>query len=183
MGLDMFLDKNIWISKYDEDTKKLKITGMKEIDRSKVKVITQEAIYWRKANAIHNWFIVNVQDGDDDCKKYDVSKEQLETLYNLVCEVLDSTELVEGEITNGYEYKNDKRVPIIEKGKLLKNTSKAKELLPTKSGFFFGGTDYDEGYWEDLKQTRDELKKILEEDEEDNGKFIPRLSYVYHSSW
>jgi hypothetical protein len=35
----------------------------------------------------------------------------------------------------------------------------AKELLPTQAGFFFGSTDYDEYYYEDLVYTRDLLDK------------------------
>lgn len=36
--------------------------------------------YWRKANAIHDWFVRNVQDGTDDCEEYEVSAEQLRQL-------------------------------------------------------------------------------------------------------
>lgn len=39
--------------------------------------------YWRKANAIHNWFVTNVQKGEDDCDTYNVSVEQLVELKNL----------------------------------------------------------------------------------------------------
>ena len=41
--------------------------------------------YWRKANAIHHWFVQNVQNGVDDCQSYAVSREQLEALRGL-CE-------------------------------------------------------------------------------------------------
>lgn len=34
---------------------------------------------------------------------------------------------------------------------VLEDHSKAEELLPTMSGFFFGGTDYDEGYFRTIK--------------------------------
>lgn len=33
--------------------------------------------YWRKANAVHGWFVRNVQGGVDDCNAYSVSREQL----------------------------------------------------------------------------------------------------------
>lgn len=33
--------------------------------------------YWRKANAIHNWFVQNVQDGEDECKPHYVDRERL----------------------------------------------------------------------------------------------------------
>lgn len=44
---------------------------------------------WRKANAIHDWFVRNVQDGVDNCQDYYVSREELEKLRNLCIEVVD----------------------------------------------------------------------------------------------
>lgn len=51
--------------------------------------------YWRKANALHNWFVDNVQDGEDDCKPYYVSKSQLLELRDLCNSVLGNNELAE----------------------------------------------------------------------------------------
>ena len=177
MGLDMYLNKVTWISKYG-DKPKLKITGLKGVDVSKVTEIREEAIYWRKANHIHKWFVDNVQEGEDDCKEWGVSRKKLKELFEVICEVLASSELVDGEVVNGFKYTdNKKRVPILEKGKVMKDKTKAEELLPTQSGFFFGSYDYDEYYWNDLVETRDKLKKILDsKDSEDTY-------YVYRSSW
>jgi len=36
--------------------------------------------YWRKENAIHQWFVDNCQDGEDNCAEYFVSREQLKEL-------------------------------------------------------------------------------------------------------
>lgn len=47
--------------------------------------------------------------------------------------------------------------------KVLNDHSRAAELLPTSSGFFFGSTEYDEWYFEDLKETVVVLTQILEE--------------------
>jgi hypothetical protein len=33
-----------------------------------------ELAYWRKANQIHNWFVKNVQNGQDNCMPYEVSE-------------------------------------------------------------------------------------------------------------
>ena len=68
-----------------------------------------------------------------------------------------------------------KLLEIIEK--VLKDKNRAKELLPTQSGFFFGGTAYDEYYWKSLKETRDKLKEILKSD------WIEEVDLDYHSSW
>ena len=43
------------------------------------------AAYWRKANVIHNWFVQNVQGGNNDCKAYVVSTKKLKSLLRL-CE-------------------------------------------------------------------------------------------------
>jgi hypothetical protein len=39
--------------------------------------------------------------------------------------------------------------------------SLAAELLPTQSGFFFGGTDYDKYYFYDVKDCLNQMKKFL----------------------
>lgn len=173
MGLDMYLNKKIYV--WNEDRKLLKITGIKsKVNPDKVSYIIEEAGYWRKANAIHKWFVENVQDGEDDCKEYYVSEEQLKKLLETVNKVLNSTKLVKGKRINGYEFRDGKKYPCVEDGLILDETSVAKKLLPTEEGFFFGGTEYDEYYLEDLKLT----KKILEEALSDStGEF------TYRSSW
>ncbi len=54
----------------------------------------------------------------------------------------------------------------------------APELLPTQAGFFFGSTDYDEYYWQDIDDTIETIEGILKEQEE--GAFC---EYRYSSSW
>jgi hypothetical protein len=48
--------------------------------------------YWRKANAIHKWFVDNTQDGKDECQLSNVSIEQILVLYNLCKKVLKNPE-------------------------------------------------------------------------------------------
>ncbi|HAB99734.1 MAG TPA: hypothetical protein DCE71_07935 [Parachlamydiales bacterium] len=45
---------------------------------------------WRKANQIHGWFVDNVQSGNDDCKIYNVSGEQLRGLLSLCEKALET---------------------------------------------------------------------------------------------
>ena len=45
--------------------------------------VSAEVGYWRKANAIHKWFVDNVQNGIDDCGQYSVTREKLEELQTL----------------------------------------------------------------------------------------------------
>jgi hypothetical protein len=59
---------------------------------------------------------------------------------------------------------------------------KSKEpgtVLPTQSGFFFGSTEYDEGYRSDLEYTVKILSEILDEGEAPGG----NADFQYHSSW
>lgn len=42
--------------------------------------VSVNVAYWRKANQIHNWFVTNVQDGEDNCGEYYVSQDNLREL-------------------------------------------------------------------------------------------------------
>ena len=47
---------------------------------------------------------------------------------------------------------------------VLKDHSKGPELLPTMSGFFFGSTDYNDYYYDDVEAVRNYVKdKLLPE--------------------
>lgn len=56
-------------------------------------------------------------------------------------------------------------------------TEDPETLLPTQPGFFFGSTEYDEWYYEDIKDTIDILEKVLAETDFDNYRI------TYQSSW
>ena len=60
---------------------------------------------------------------------------------------------------------------------VLENPEKASELLPTQSGFFFGGIEYDEYYFEDLEKTIKGLEEIIPTIDGLNN------SLEYSSSW
>lgn len=62
---------------------------------------------------------------------------------------------------------------------VLKDHSKAPSLLPTMSGFFFGSIEYDEYYYEDVKEVRDYIKNTLlpEFEKLDND------SDIYFETW
>ena len=59
----------------------------------------------------------------------------------------------------------------------IKNITDAEDLLPTTSGFFFGSTDYDEYYLQDLEKTVELLTPYLEEKDDWS------VGYVYQASW
>ena len=140
--------------------------------------IMEQIGYWRKANQIHNWFVENVQDGEDDCCYHnEVTKEILEELLDTCQRVLDSCEMIDAMVNTGFEYHNRKKTIIMEEGKIVADPSVAEELLPTTCGFFFGGTDYDEYYVDDIKHTIDVITKVLETTD-----FETQMVY-YVSSW
>jgi hypothetical protein len=157
MGLDMFLSRKRYVgAEYEhrevKGTIDITIKGVKlPINFNKVSYIEESAAYWRKANAIHKWFVDNVQDGNDDCRNYYVTLEDLEELLK-VCE------------------------------EVKKDHSLADELLPTTRGFFFGGTEYDEWYFNAIDYTIETLKEIIK-DEKELNKLGEWTEFVYHSSW
>jgi hypothetical protein len=148
MGLDMYLSAKRYMWYNEEGIKGDVAKAFPDLPEGiEPKEVIFEAGYWRKANAIHKWFVDNVQDGKDDCGDYWVSDENLDALLD-VC----------------------KRV--------LEDHSLAESLLPTQSGFFFGGTGYDEYYFSDIENT----VKIIERAKALVEKF-PGFEIEYHSSW
>lgn len=141
--------------------------------------IFEDVGYWRKANAIHAWFVDNVQDGEDDCEPHEVSKEQLMKLYLICKTIITESELTPHEIVTGKRFSDEtgEWENIYVDGYIITNPELAAKLLPTQSGFFFGSTDYDEYYMEDVKYTFELLPKIISETDFD------KQVISYRSSW
>ena len=93
--------------------------------------------YWRKFNALHNWFVINVQDGLDNCELHKVTKSDLLELYQIIF----------------YIYNNQDDIDYINAN------------FEPQSGFFFGSIDIDEYFFIDIKDTLTLLEAILEENE------------------
>ena len=165
MGLDMYLERKIYLGgKWDNDIKVLVFKGNKPLglDLSNVEYVTESCGYWRKANAIHQWFVTNVQNGEDDCGEYHVSDEKLQALLELCKKVLAyKDKVLEEKDTTALE--------------------QVHELLPTQSGFFFGSLDYDEYYFDCVASTISIITEVLKENAE-NAK-SHRSSIYYSSSW
>ena len=141
------------------------------------RVLLQNIGYWRKSNQIHNWFVKNVQGGKDDCEIYVVTIEQLQKLKDACTDVLSHCTLEKGTVTNGYQYdEKGNAIPLEEDGLVIKDSDYAKKVLPSTSGFFFGSTDYDQWYFEDVKYTAKLLEEILNADD---GTY----HYFYRASW
>ena len=124
--------------------------------------IMEQVGYWRKSNQIHRWFVENVQDGEDDCQYHnECTNEILEELLDTCKTVLESCTMTYGKVKNGERLVNGKWEPIYEEGKIVIDSSVAEELLPSCSGFFFGGTSYDQWYVDDIAETIKIIEEVL----------------------
>lgn len=131
MGLDMYLraKRYIW---FDETaiSDEVKRAFPELPEGASIKKVVAEVGYWRKANAVHKWFVDQVQGGVDECEKTFVTREQIQQLRDICQRVID-------------------------------NPDQAPSLLPTQSGFFFGNTEYNEWYLEDIKHTVEVCDRAL----------------------
>lgn len=126
-------------------------------------IIYTEAGYWRKANQVHNWFVEKCQYGIDDCQKTMITVNDLVSLQNIINTF--------GRLPTDKQLNQNNWQPSAEL------VSTAQKLLPSQSGFFFGGTDYDSWYFSDIKETKKILKSVLKQSTINNWQIS------YQSSW
>lgn len=111
----MYLTAELYVSEYNERDKTLENAIKQNVPGGlgafRPKNVTFELAYWRKANAIHGWFVKNVQEGEDDCGRYCVSLDKLKELKETCEKVLKDVRLAEdllpatkGFFFGSYEY-------------------------------------------------------------------------------
>lgn len=152
----MYLNKKTYVQQWDHQSPEDKFhvtvkkgsTIYKGIKPTRVTYIVEQVGYWRKSNHIHQWFVDNCQNGEDDCRESYVPHDKLKELLNTCKEVLTAH-----------------------------NAEKSAFLLPTQSGFFFGSTDYDQYYYEDTAETVRMLTDILTEDPGGDGEYYYQSSW------
>ena len=152
MGLDMYLYKHTYVKNwsFQKPEEQHEITIKKggvtrtDIKPERISYIVEQVGYWRKFNALHNWFIQNCNEGVDVCKEMYVNATQIEELMDILRKILADKQL-------------------------------AEELLPTVDGFFFGGQEYSDYYFEQVQYTLE----LLEEETAD-GQIG---DYYYYPSW
>ena len=109
MGLDMYLSARKYINKIDwnlldvnSDTSYAEATfpqwnniveaaGLDHVANANDIYgvnVSVNCAYWRKVNAVHNWFVTNVQNGEDDCGEYYVSHDKLKELLTTARQAL-----------------------------------------------------------------------------------------------
>lgn len=111
-----------------------------QLDPAKISHVTEQVAYWRKVNAIHQFFVNTCQDGKDECQESYVSEETLRELLRK-CRLILAADAQSREAA----------------------IALAEEELPTKSGFFFGDTSYDCWYFRGLKDTVEMLAPMVDE--------------------
>lgn len=182
MGLDMYFTKHTYVKNWEHTPADRKHTitvkqggkVRKDIDTKKISNIVEEVAYWRKFNALHNWFVNNCADGVDDCKQVYVDRSSIKELVDTLKQVKASldksgkkTVQVETGWANGEKMYSDVEV--------YADTEVADELFPTASGFFFGGTEYDSYYYSDLVDTLKIFEELLSQENS--------ADYYYQASW
>ena len=159
MGLDMYLETEDYIGGWDH-SKDERYSAVLDVLGVSTDDITPDApsirvsynvAYWRKANAIHRWFVERVQDGKDECQSSYVAREQLVELRNVARAAL----------------------ALYQAG----NKNAVAQLLPPQTGFFFGSTEVDDWYAEDLDSTVKQLTTVL------NNPRWKDSSFYYRASW
>jgi hypothetical protein len=112
MGLDMYLSVRKYVSNYDwevlnrvnnpeydllvQSANLEKYSSLS--DKSGGANVEVVAVYWRKANAIHQWFVDNCAEGIDDCRPVYVSRDHLEELVKKITYVLEHRDEAENEL-------------------------------------------------------------------------------------
>lgn len=89
MGLDMYLYKKTYVKNWShmspEELHEITITKNGQptnIKSERISHIVEEVGYWRKFNALHQWFVNNVQKGIDNCQESYVDPEKLKKLLD-----------------------------------------------------------------------------------------------------
>ena len=150
MGLDMYFYEREWLGGNVDVVVKEPLREVKD-----VVYLTREVGYLRKANCIHGRIVEECADGEDDQRMVRLPKWFIESMIERIGSILDV-------VRNGGDW-----------------VEVAKRELPTCEGFFFGSTEYDESYLDDLRDALDIFIKIFADLEESGG----HLDCYYEASW
>jgi len=112
MGLDMYLTAEKYVYSDEQPTINTALAEVGFNCKNKpVRSVSVEIMTWRKANQIHQWFVEQVQEGTDDCKRYYLSIEKLAALVDVCKKVIVDRSLAkellptqEGFFFGSYEY-------------------------------------------------------------------------------
>lgn len=198
MGLDMYLHAERYVGKsgfFNEDDPTIyeevsKTIGGDRLPKSEYggMTISQCVGYWRKANAIHGWFVRELADGVDECQRIDVGWEDVTRLRDECVKALANRGNAVPNTDSTIALNMDKQSPeevmsfIMEEWGNQKAKANATVLdtgdpLAPTGGFFFGSTEKDEFYYQEIEHTLDVLNSLLAFN--NNGEW----SLYYRASW
>lgn len=162
MGLDMYFYERHWLEPQKNKRGNLvkpsfsiptQMYGKGRKRFEHVSYITCKVGYFRKANAIHKYFLdrCGYSDSFDDVNGRD--------LFPSVVDILELKEICLQLL--GLTGKKFKEM--------------AKELLPTAEGFFWGSLEYDRWYRRDLREFVKMVNKLHLHD--------PNVTVIYNADW
>jgi hypothetical protein len=165
MGLDMYLNGKIYLSVFNDEHSNL----IKEIHN--VIPLTTEYASTKKQRIEHNSIRL---EGLTVSLAYWRKANQIHKWFveNAQNGVDDCTEFVVTDDQLDELYDLCKLV-------LLKNQHPSN-ILPSHSGFFFGRTDYDEWYFQDIESTIEQIDQIRTLQKRS---IFKQMDIYYHSSW
>lgn len=174
MGLDMYLyaKKYIGDESVDAISKLANTTNLPTPEWSKSISVEKLVGYWRKANAIHGWFVDEIGNGVDECQVMFIDRERLEKLRN-DCIVALANPSREYQIEDQKvvyllcDYLNSLETPI--------DPATYESPINPTDGFFFGGSERDDYYYFQLEYTINLVSSLLELDDS--------YSFNYQASW
>lgn len=181
MGLDMYLSKKSYVKQWEhrkpEDqfevvVKKGGIT-YPNIKPERISYVTEELMYWRKANQIHGWFTQNTSEITADVRYY-VTKTDLDVLMETcktVLEVLNKSPKKTIQVAGGWKDGEQYMVDIE-----VYDEDITQDLLPPTEGFFYGSYVVDDWYKENVEETLKFLQEELPNCEDDD-------EFEYYASW
>lgn len=182
MGLDMYLYKKTYVQKWSHQPIEnqfdvvIKRGGVTypNIKPERVSYVTENIMYWRKANQIHGWFTSNTQELTEEVS-YRVTLDDLKNLLDTCKQVLDvltKSKMKTIQIRSGWSGGEEMFCDI----QVYDCEEQIQDLLPPTEGFFYGSYDINEYYKETIEETIEFLEKELPNCEED-------VEFEYFASW
>lgn len=131
-------------------------------------------LYWRKFNALHSWFVEHYDKPyEDDCEPHSVSVGDMFNLMDILEEVMSYKKYLEP--IPDMENNEDGYWKEIRDENVCEHLD---NLLRPQSGFFFGSTDYDTWYFDNVERTFNALKEV-----EGDMKSGEIEKFIYRASW
>jgi len=163
MGLDMYLSEERYFSNYDHAEEKERARAHSValaagfdpalLDRNGSVTAAVNIAYWRKAHWLHEWFVNNIQNGEDNCGSHSVELEHLK-------EILDGCRAI----------------------MVFRATASIADAEECMNDSFPCQYPHGEWIWESVQDTIDQLQLIVDRAEREEGDGIWR-EYIYRSSW